>query len=131
MDKNIIVDSNGSIYSSKSWIGVDFDGTLAKLVPWDGKGQMKPGAPIKLMVERVKKWIEDGINVKILTARVCSMLPEDEIDEGRRLIEEFCMENIGVKLEVTSEKDIYMLELWDDRAVQVIPNTGLAVRRVK
>jgi hypothetical protein len=27
-------------------------------------------------------------------------------------------------LEVTNAKDMDMIELWDDRAVQVIPNTG-------
>ena len=34
-------------------------------------------------------------------------------------------ESLGMgRMEVTAEKDMGMLELWDDRAVGVIPNTG-------
>ena len=39
-------------------------------------------------------------------------------------IKEWCLKHIGQKLEVTNVKDFGMIELWDDRAVQVIPNTG-------
>ncbi len=35
------------------------------------------------------------------------------------------MKHIGKELEITNVKDFGMIELWDDRAVQVIPNTGI------
>ena len=35
--------------------------------------------------------------------------------------------HFGVVLPVTNVKDWHMLELWDDRAVQVEPNTGRRV----
>ena len=30
-------------------------------------------------------------------------------------------------LEITNVKDFYMIELWDDRVVQVVPNSGQRV----
>jgi hypothetical protein len=39
-------------------------------------------------------------------------------------IGDWCEEHIGVRLPITCTKDYGMVELWDDRAVQVIPNTG-------
>lgn len=110
-------------HSNKKWIGVDFDGTLAE---YKGYANIKqPGAPVKPMVDRVKSWIEQGITVKIFTARVCSLQSKEEIEAQRKLIEEWCELHIGQKLEVTNEKDFFMTELWDNRAVGVIENKGV------
>lgn len=111
-----------------NWIGVDLDGTLAEVDysrPYDYR---IIGKPVPRMVERVKAWIEAGAKVKILTARVSSDCPERI--ECIRLIQDWCRNHIGYTLEVTSEKDYYMYELWDDRCVQVIPNTGVALQEV-
>lgn len=109
--------------SKKKWIGVDFDGTLAE---YKGYANIKqPGAPIKPMVNRVKTWLEQGIPVKIFTARVCSLQSKEEIEAQRTLIETWCEEHIGQKLEITNEKDFFMTELWDNRAVGVIENRGI------
>ncbi len=116
------------------WIGVDLDGTLAKYGSWNN-GQI--GEPIPAMVERVKKWIADGVEVRIFTARVGtgggfsleSGRSDDNqfVNEQRALIEAWCEEHIGYKLKVTAMKDFLMIELWDDRAVQVEMNTGRRV----
>jgi len=37
-------------------------------------------------------------------------------------------EHIGVDLPVTREKDMAMIALYDDRCVQIIPNTGIAIQ---
>ena len=113
------------------WIGVDLDGTLAEYHGWNGG----VGKPIARMVERVKRWIADGIEVRIMTARVSNGGGFSEeskrdadgafVSEQRVLIQEWCKEHLGVVIPVTHEKDFRMVELWDDRAVQVIPNTGL------
>ena len=42
--------------------------------------------------------------------------------------ERWCEEHIGARLEVTATKDFEMIELWDDRCVQVIMNTGIPIR---
>lgn len=39
-------------------------------------------------------------------------------------IEQWCLKHIGVVLEVTNVKDFGMVELWDDRCVRVLKNTG-------
>lgn len=106
--------------SESGWIGVDLDGTLAVYGVWDGG----IGEPIPLMVERVKKWLADGVEVKIFTARVCFSGDEKFMLEQMNLIESWCEKHIGQKLQVTATKDFRMIELWDDRAIQIIPNTG-------
>lgn len=101
------------------WIGVDLDATLAEYHGWN-KGQI--GELIPAMVSRVKKWISEGKTVKIFTARASEGDPEQI-----SLIKAWCKFYIGVELEVTATKDYGMIELWDDRCVQVVPNTGMPV----
>ena len=52
---------------ASGWIGVDLDGTLAQYGGWNG-GLI--GDPVPLMLQRVKEWIADGKDVRIMTARV-------------------------------------------------------------
>lgn len=110
----------------KAWIAVDFDGTLAKYDGWQGPDHL--GEPIPAMVERVKEWLIVGHTVKIFTARVGATGHGTDTQEfaehQRMIIKKWCKEHIGVELEVTATKDLAMLELYDDRAVQVVPNTG-------
>lgn len=105
--------------SGSGWIGVDLDGTLAHYDGW--KGIEHIGDPIPKMLERVKRWVEAGMNVKILTARCCRM---SERDEQVDMIHDWLITHGLPRLEVTNIKDFGMIELWDDRAVQVVPNTG-------
>ena len=101
------------------WIGVDLDGTLAHNTP--GAGLDKIGKPIGLMVARVKRWLKEGRDVRIFTARVGT---PGQAREQRPLVEKWCEEHLGKKLPVTATKDYAMVELWDDRAIQVKTNTG-------
>lgn len=113
------------------WIGVDFDGTLSKYEGW-ADGQLGP--PVPRMLERVKGWLAEGKEVRIFTARVgaCGDTNSDSglidggafAEEQRALIEAWCEKHLGRKLRVTASKDFAMLELWDDRAIQVQFNTG-------
>jgi hypothetical protein len=105
----------------QGWIGVDLDGTLAHYDKWVSKTHI--GAPIAPMVERVKQWLREDVTVKIFTARVTSW--DRSIDpEVEMAVRSWCDLHIGEKLEVTNIKDMEMIELWDDRCVQVAPNTG-------
>lgn len=93
------------------WYGVDLDSTLAK-------GSSKDiGEPIDRMVSRVKRWVRDGKEVRILTARAT------DVNE-RVKVYDWLKENLGFVLEVTSEKDHEMIRLYDDRAIEVERNTG-------
>lgn len=116
--------------SKSGWYGVDLDGTLARYDGWTG-GQI--GEPIPLMLDRVKAWLAEGVEVRIVTARIaCTGLhvPGSTLDgpdfagEQQSLIEQWCLKHIGQKLRVTAFKDFAMVELWDDRAIQVDMNTG-------
>lgn len=100
------------------WVGVDLDGTLAEYNGW--KGAEHIGKPIPLMMERVKKWIAEGVTVKIFTARAF-------IPEQIPYVEQWLIKNGLPPLEVTNIKDFGMIELWDDRAVSVKTNTGMAL----
>lgn len=99
------------------WIGVDFDETLRR---WDG-------TPIELMVDRVKKWLAQGIEVRVVTARLCAYVqdqPFDGILDQRKFVQDWCEEHIGYRLEVQWGKGPGMIELWDDKVVRVEANTG-------
>lgn len=105
------------------WIGVDLDGTLAEYGGWKGEGHI--GAPVPAMVERVKAWRARGMEVRIFTARVCADNGDSrDVAIVRGFIERWCLEHLGEVLPVTNLKDYSMVELWDDRAVQIIANTG-------
>jgi hypothetical protein len=108
-----------------AWIGVDLDGTLAQYDGWKGMNHI--GEPVPAMVARVKAWIEAGIRVKIMTARVSQSVYRPEpshVFATIQAIQAWCTQHIGCPLEVTCIKDFAMVELWDDRAIQVEENTG-------
>lgn len=108
----------------RPWIGVDLDGTLAHYDEWRGIEHIGP--PIEEMRLRVKQWLDEGQEVRILTARVGPQrqdLPHP-IAEITQHIEAWCLTHLGQVLRVTSQKDYCMVAFWDDRCVQVVPNTG-------
>lgn len=97
---------------SNPWIGVDLDGTLAL---WAGPETV--GEPIQPMMDRVKEWIQHGIDVRIFTARAC--------DPSRVQVVREWLDKHGLgELQITNQKDFDMIQLWDDKAVQVIKDTG-------
>lgn len=98
------------------WIGVDFDGCLAHYTEWKGD---TVGEPIPLMVDRVKKWVAEGKNVKILTARTTS--------ESHKNIDLWMDKHFKFRLNITNIKDSNMEVLWDDRCVQVDKNEGTSI----
>ncbi len=101
--------------SVSGWIGVDLDGTLAHYTGWRGMEYI--GEPIPAMLDRVKDWIKQGVSVKIFTARA-------SVPEQIPFIENWLQKHGIGGLEITNVKDFAMVELWDDRAVRVMPNTG-------
>lgn len=99
-----------------TWVGVDLDETLAFYDGW--KGIEHIGEPIPKMVAFVRNLLDNGVKVKIFTARC---------QEGPKAIEyivQWCLEHIGVALPVTDRKDFGLLFIVDDRALAVKGNTG-------
>jgi hypothetical protein len=111
----------------EGWIGVDLDGTLAYYDEYRGPSHI--GEPIELMVKHVKDMLDQGFRVKIFTARVCAQNGPEAIELSRIAIESWCKEHLGVKLEVTNIKDYAMIELYDDRAYNVVKNKGLIIAK--
>ena len=112
--------------SNHHWIGVDLDGTLAQYEKWIGADKI--GEPIPEMLERVRGWLLKGVRVRIMTARVYAPFDDArrqrDAAEATIAIQDWCIKHLGAVLPVTCVKDNRMLEWWDDRAVQVIKNTG-------
>ncbi len=108
---------------SAGWIGVDLDGTLAYYDGWRGITYI--GKPIEPMVDRIKVWLAAGIDVRIFTARMA----EPSQMQRSAFVQALhgWLRGAGLPtLGVTNVKDFGMIELWDDRAVQVTENTGVA-----
>lgn len=117
------------------YIAVDLDGTLAH---YDGWKDGEIGPPVPQMLARVQAWLESGVEVRIFTARVAVCDTYSEVSgesatesfaaEQRAKIEAWCEEHVGRALPVTAQKDFACIELYDDRAVAVEPNTGRTFR---
>jgi hypothetical protein len=112
--------------TSSGWIGVDLDGTLAHYDKWRGITHI--GEPVPDMLDRVKNWLSEGKDVRIFTARVCPQ-PEGRAKTAAYWIRQWCLKHIGQALPITNEKDLAMIELWDDRCVTVQKNTGRILSR--
>ncbi|MEO0794522.1 MAG: hypothetical protein AAFX93_05155 [Verrucomicrobiota bacterium] len=101
------------------WIGVDLDGTLAKFSSWHGINHI--GKPIPDMMKRVRRWRTEGRKVKIFTARAAH---EEYLPPIRKWLKKHKLED----MEITNELDPYVVEIWDDRAIQVITNSARIIR---
>jgi hypothetical protein len=113
-EEMVVVDSEKKILP-KIWTGVDLDGTLACLdrnAPYDEVGE-----PVPAMMALVRKMINNGIRVKIFTARA-------EDPEQIPIIRKWLKDNNLPELEITNVKDYNMQRLYDDRCIQVERNTG-------
>ena len=99
------------------WIGIDLDATLAHHEPGFFRSG-KIGSVIPKMKDRLLRYLGDGKNVKIFTARAAH--GKKEI----RKIRDWLYENGIPPLEVTNIKDPGMMLLLDDKAQRVEENTG-------
>ena len=112
---------------NKSVIAIDLDGTLAEAEePYD---PTRIGKPIPKMVNLVRKLIKQGKKVVIITARMNTQVhTKRQLIFTRKLIEHWAKKYIGKALPCTAEKHHSMAVIYDDRAIQVIPNTGKIVK---
>ena len=101
--------------SSKGWIGVDLDGTLAVYEGW--KGIHHIGEPVELVLQVVKDLLAADVEVRIFTARM-------QEPNAKLWINDWCKKHLGRVLPVTDRKDFSMVGMIDDRAVTVEKNTG-------
>lgn len=101
---------------------MDLDGTLAEYTGWVNEETI--GKPIGPMVARVRAWLSRGLEVRIFTARATDITSKPNV---KRVIQQWCAQHVGQVLPITNVKDYDMQLLWDDRAIQVVQNTGLSL----
>lgn len=101
-------------------VAVDLDGTLAVLEPSDDPYHIGP--PVPAMVDRVRDWLDDGVEVWIFTSSING--PDVDRDEKIARIHDWLEQQDLPALNVTDVKEHFFKEYWDDRAVQVVENTG-------
>jgi hypothetical protein len=113
----------------KRCIAVDFDSTLAHYETFVSPDNV--GAPIPEMVRKVKQAMAEGATVVIFTARVNpgegNAKDSSDATIAYLAIAEWSKKVFGKVLPITHEKSRHFTEIWDDRAKQVIPNTGVFV----
>jgi hypothetical protein len=76
------------------------------------------GKPIQAMVDKVIKWLQDGDEVIIFTAR------DTDDPKTKLMIQEWSERHVGKVLEVTNKKLPDVDYFYDDKAVTVEINTG-------
>ena len=106
------------IVTKQGWIGFDLDGTLALYGGW--KGMEHIGEPIEPMMTKLRAFLEEGYEVRIMTAR--AFYPR-QVPYVHDWLEKHGLPRLGV----TNVKDFGMITLYDDRCVQVGPNTGSVI----
>ena len=123
------------------WTGIDLDRTIAYYDKWRGYEHI--GTPIGPMQEFVRKLIAEGKELRIFTARaypivqtVHQKFTQKDIDHNANYPElrgamqacnaiiDWSILHLGKRLPITCVKDYGMDILYDDRAIQVIRNTG-------
>ena len=97
-------------------IAVDLDGTSAEYHGFEGNHIIGP--PIDVMWLRIARWIDEGEEVWLFTARADSKESIDYIKKWMKY------HDLPV-LPVTNIKFKHFQEFWDDRAIRVEVNTGL------
>lgn len=141
----------------EGWYGFDLDGTLAVYDKWKGienigdpivpmvklvKKMHDEGKRVKILTARVsprsnpetkpnpygddyrKDFSENDLSLK--TIKRCPWLTKAEWTAAD-FVRDWCDDNLDFVPEITHEKDHLMLELYDDRVKQVVPNEGLIV----
>ena len=103
----------------KRVIAVDLDGTLAHYDGWKGIEHIGPVIPEVANAMELAQ--AEGAEVHLFTARVSD--PEDAA-EAHQVISKWAEANHFNFASITAVKHKFFTEFWDDRAIQVIKNTG-------
>ena len=107
---------------AKRIIAVDLDGTLAHYDGWKGIGHI--GCVIPEVANAMERAQDEGAEVHLFTARVSD--PEDAA-EAHAVISKWAAANHFNFASITAVKHKFFTEFWDDRAIQVIKNSGMFV----
>ena len=102
---------------------IDLDGTTAMYSGWKGK-KTPIGAPIPKMVEKIKGFLAAGDKVVIFTARAKTSTDVQEVKKWLK-------DNDLPDFEVTNVKRPEFSDIIDDKAIEVVANTGETARDLR
>lgn len=110
--------------NDQGWYGFDLDGTLANYTGWIPDGSI--GEPVPRTVALAQRLHAEGFEIRIFTARVSQGAREtpEDVERMRERVGKWAEQHLGFHCVVTNVKDHRMIALFDDRCVQVEPNTG-------
>ena len=115
---------NAKAQGKETW-GLDFDGTVSFYEKWV-PGEL--GEPIPEMVRKVKEALADGVQIVIFTARVYpGESYERALEATQHVIQiaQWCQDVFGEVFPITCQKFPFFTKIIDDRAVQVLENSGV------
>ena len=139
-------DLDGTLAKYDGWKGIDHIGEPVELMVARIKTMHDEGKVVKILTARVAP----RANAEYKDREQCA--PPDYVAKAdfsglsanakawvknmylyldtwgaREFVIDWCLRNLGFLPEITHEKDHLMLELYDDRVKQVVPNEGLLV----
>lgn len=144
-------DLDGTLAKYDGWKGIDHIGEPVELMVARIKKMHDEGKVVKILTARVAPrsnpetattryplYAAIGGDVPEYVARIIVGIDPDKqrsIEStyarakwtAKDFITDWCLEHLGFLPEITHEKDHLMLELYDDRVKQVVPNEGLLV----
>ena len=112
--------------NGKMHIAVDLDRTLAYYDGW--RGPLHIGHPIPAMVRCVQEHLMKGDTVTIFSARIHDD-PKTGVtaEQVKKAISDWSENAVGVRLDATNIKLDTFDRIYDDIAIQVVPNKGRRV----
>jgi hypothetical protein len=110
----------------KMHVGCNLDRTLAFFDGW--RGPMHIGRPIPAMVRCIQDHLAKGDHVTIFSSRIHDYEKMGvSAEQVTKAIGDWTEFNVGVRLPATNVKLHTFDRIYDDIAIQVIPNTGKRV----
>ncbi|MEI7729172.1 MAG: hypothetical protein WCO56_06355 [Verrucomicrobiota bacterium] len=107
--------------ANHEWVGVDLDGTLSGNHQLDFTGTVYGiGEPVPEMMTKVRQMLAANITVKIFTARAFE-------PKGIPPVRAWLTKHQLPELEITNQKDPFMVFFYDDRAIQTVSCKGVSV----
>jgi hypothetical protein len=114
--------------STKAWFGFDIDKTA--FVDEEGSRGGAIGEPVQGIIRRIKYFLRTGRTVCIVTARVNPREPDWQAQSVivHNALVAALGEEMANQISIRCDKDRHMIDLYDDRTKQVIPNRGILVQ---
>ena len=141
-------DLDGTLATYDTWKGIDHIGEPVQPMVELVKKMHSEGRRVKILTARVAPRLcgethahgcrcghceAEAAKPPVLQEQYLAELDENGISVKRTAsdyIHEWCRKNLGFTPDIVHQKDHLMLELYDDRVKQVVPNKGLLVEDI-